>query len=119
MDETKTKTKTGKGRKANWKEYTATVEDIQNFLMDRVLLRHNVITRRVEYRLPSSYDSAGTDWQPINDRMDQAVSASGPGTGRMLPEQDGEVLPSEGRAADSGVSGRAIAHFIVWLWEYV
>ena len=69
MEETKTKTKTGKERKANWKEYMATVEDIQNFLMDRVLLRHNVITRRVEYRLPSSYDCEGTDWQPINDRM--------------------------------------------------
>ena len=37
----------------NWKEYMATVEDIQNFLMDRILLRHNVITGRVEYRLPS------------------------------------------------------------------
>ena len=36
----------------NWKEYMATVEDIQNFLMDRILLRHNVITGRVEYRLP-------------------------------------------------------------------
>ena len=39
-------------RKKNWKEYTATVEDIQNFLMDRIFLRHNVITRRVEYRIP-------------------------------------------------------------------
>ena len=55
--------------KVNWKEYMATVEDIQNFLMDRVLLRHNVITRRVEYRLPASYDHEGTDWQPISDRM--------------------------------------------------
>lgn len=55
--------------KKNWKEYMATVEDIQNFLMDRVLLRHNVITRRVEYRLPASYDHEGTDWQPISDRM--------------------------------------------------
>ena len=36
-----------KERKPNWKEYTATVEDIKNFIMDRVLLRHNVITRRV------------------------------------------------------------------------
>ena len=36
----------GKERKKNWKEYTATVEDIQNFLMDRILLRHNVITGR-------------------------------------------------------------------------
>ena len=40
--------------KKNWKEYMATVEDIQNFLMDRILLRHNVITGRVEYRLPDS-----------------------------------------------------------------
>ena len=53
----------------NWKEYMATVEDIQNFLMDRILLRHNVITGRVEYRLPSSYEHEGTDWQPINDRI--------------------------------------------------
>jgi hypothetical protein len=33
-----------KEHKKPWREYTATVEDIQNFLMDRVLLRHNVIT---------------------------------------------------------------------------
>ena len=33
-------------RKPNWKEYMATVEDIQNFIMDRLMLRHNVITRR-------------------------------------------------------------------------
>ena len=46
-------------RKPNWKEYMATVEDIQNFLMDRILLRHNVITGRVEYRLPSSYEHEG------------------------------------------------------------
>ncbi len=53
----------------NWKEYMATVEDIQNFLMDMILLRHNVITGRVEYRLPSSYEHEGTDWQPICDRI--------------------------------------------------
>ena len=71
-------------RKPNWKEYMATVEDIQNFIMDRVLLRHNVITRRVEFRLPSSdyfsttpsyrhpsfqKEGNGTDWQPISDRV--------------------------------------------------
>ena len=50
--------------KKNWKEYTATVGDIQDFLMDRVLLRHNVITRRVEYRLPDE-----DLWQPVNDRL--------------------------------------------------
>ena len=67
----------------NWKEYMATVEDIQNFLMDRIMLRHNVITGRVEYRLPSrdyfsttpsyghpSFQTEGSsDWQPINDRI--------------------------------------------------
>ena len=47
----------------------ATVEDIQNFIMDRILLRHNVITRRVEYLLPSSYEREGMDWQPIGDRV--------------------------------------------------
>ena len=74
MDEDKPKKKrkkkeTAGERKPNWKEYMATVEDIQNFLMDRILLRHNVITGRVEYRLPSSYEHEGTDWQPINDRI--------------------------------------------------
>ncbi len=40
-------------KKRNWKEYTATVEDIQNFLMDRIYLRHNVVTGRVEGRDPT------------------------------------------------------------------
>ena len=59
--------------KKNWKEYTATVEDIQNFLMDRVLLRHNVITKRVEWRDPRDPSRPplfrGGDWQPISDRV--------------------------------------------------
>ena len=67
----------------NWKEYMATVEDIQNFLMDRILLRHNVITGRVEYRLPDSMppkffaeqiakaERGGLwqTWQPLCDRI--------------------------------------------------
>ena len=53
-----------KERKKNWKEYMATVEDIQNFLMERVLLRHNVITGRVEFRIPDT-----DNWQPISDRI--------------------------------------------------
>ena len=45
MDEDKPKRKqkkkeTAGERKPNWKEYMATVEDIQNFLVDRILLRH-------------------------------------------------------------------------------
>ena len=62
-----------KEHKKNWKEYTATVEDIQNFLMDRVLLRHNVITKRVEWRAPQDPSRPplfrGGDWQPISDRV--------------------------------------------------
>ena len=63
------KKKESKEHKKPWREVYATVEDIQNFLMDRILLRHNVITGRVEYRLPSSYEHEGTDWQPICDRI--------------------------------------------------
>ena len=76
MDEEKPKMKRkkktvdgSKERTANWKEYTATVEDIKTFLSDHVYLRHNVITRRVECRLPSSYEHDGTDWQPVTDRI--------------------------------------------------
>ena len=53
-----------KEHKKQWREYTATVEDIQNFLMDRILLRHNVITGRVEFRIPDT-----DNWQPISDRI--------------------------------------------------
>ena len=53
-----------KEHKKPWREYTATVEDIQNFLMDRVLFRHNVITGRVEFRIPDT-----GNWQPISDRI--------------------------------------------------
>ncbi|MBR4460697.1 MAG: hypothetical protein IKS26_04235, partial [Paludibacteraceae bacterium] len=57
-----------KERKPNWREYTATIEDIQHFIEDRMLLRYNVVRGRAEYRLPSSYEHDATDWQPINDR---------------------------------------------------
>ena len=58
-----------KERKPNWKEYTASVEDIKAFLNDKIYLRHNVITRRVECRLPSNYEHDGSDWQPVTDRI--------------------------------------------------
>ena len=72
MNEGKPKRKKKKApqeRKPNWKEYTASVEDIKTFLEDHVFLRHNVITGRVECKLPSSYWSDGTEWQPISDRV--------------------------------------------------
>ena len=56
----KVKKKESREHAKNWKEYTATVEDIQNFLMDRVLLRHNVITGRVEYKPPLSSPEGDT-----------------------------------------------------------
>ena len=45
------------------------MEDIQTFLMGKVLLRHNVITRRVEYRYPGEVSGETTEWQPMNDRV--------------------------------------------------
>ena len=69
----KVKKKESREHAKNWKEYTATVEDIQNFLMDRVLLRHNVITKRVEWRAPQDPSRPplfrGGDWTPISDRV--------------------------------------------------
>ena len=46
--------KTEKGikeRKPNYAEYTASLDEIQAFINDRMLLRHNVVTGRTEYRL--------------------------------------------------------------------
>ena len=48
----------------NYKAYMASVEDIQNFLMDRILLRHNTVSGRTEFREPD-----GEAWQPISDRV--------------------------------------------------
>ena len=63
MEEEKTKKKrkkavegdgSGMEHKKNWKEYTATVDDIKAFLNDHIYLRHNVITQRVECRIPAA-----------------------------------------------------------------
>ena len=66
----KKKTEGAKEHKKNWRETYATVEEIKAFLADHIFLRHNVITGRVECRIPSSYTSEGTrDWEPISDRI--------------------------------------------------
>ena len=44
-----------KEHKKNWREVYASVDEIKDFLANRIFLRHNVITRRVEYRLASSF----------------------------------------------------------------
>ena len=85
------KPKGAKERKQNWKEYTATVEDIQRFLEDHVMLRYNVVTRQVEGHLPpklggyrgmneqNSFTCSdlqppnlggyGNSWEPVTDRL--------------------------------------------------
>ena len=69
-NEKKTKKKEGKERKKNWKEYTATVEDIEQFLSGHVYLRYNVVTGRTEYKDPSRPPLfRGGVWQPISDRV--------------------------------------------------
>ena len=64
------------GHKKHWREVYASVEEIQQFLSDRIYLRHNVITGRVEYRVPEAdqfaADSglvASGEWQPVSDRV--------------------------------------------------
>jgi predicted P-loop ATPase len=62
----------GEGEKVHktpWQEKYATVDDIKDFLGGRLYLRYNVITGRVECRLPSNYETDGTDWQPVSDRI--------------------------------------------------
>ncbi len=58
--------------KKNWRETYASVEDIERFLSDHVMLRHNVITRRVEYHLLTQFGDempAVAHWEPLTDRV--------------------------------------------------
>ena len=64
-------------RKPNWREYTATVEDIEQFLGDNIQLRHNVVTGRTECRILESdlfaeWIAEGLptgQWLPVSDRI--------------------------------------------------
>ena len=59
-------------RKPNWQEVYATVEDIRQFLDERVLLRYNVVTRRVEVHWLTDFGDAPPgldDWEPLTDRV--------------------------------------------------
>ena len=59
-------------RKPNWQEVYATVEDIQGFLSERVMLRFNVVTRRVEVHWLTDFGDAPPgldDWEPLTDRL--------------------------------------------------
>jgi predicted P-loop ATPase len=77
MMTTKTKTKTkSQERKPNWKEVYASVEDIQQFLTDRVLMRYNLVTHQTEVHWLTDF---GDDlqkvpqWERINDRIENTL----------------------------------------------
>ena len=70
MKEEKNNKNQKKERKKAWQETTATVEEIQRFLEDHVMLRYNVVTRRVESLSPSpSPIREGNGWEPVTDRL--------------------------------------------------
>lgn len=60
--------------KRNEKIPYASIEDIKRFLSERLLLRHNTITGRVEY-LPAkkTEESAGHEFQVITDRIVNSI----------------------------------------------
>ena len=61
-----------KERKPNWQDVYASVEDIRQFLDERVLLRYNVVTRRVEVHWLTDFGDAPPgldDWEPLTDRL--------------------------------------------------
>ena len=72
METKKTKKDTNgrKEHKVSWQETYASIDDIMTFLDNHVMLRHNVVTGRVEYRFPTTYyNKTPTEWQPISDRV--------------------------------------------------
>lgn len=75
-----------KEHKPNWREVRASAEDIQQFLGENILLRHNMITGTPEFRVPEQdefqalgmkYPTGATpldewrgcDWQQVDDRL--------------------------------------------------
>ena len=84
-----------KERKKNWREYTATVDDIQRFLADNVLLRHNVVTGRTEYRLPSSDTREATAWDNVSDRLVNSLWQQLSATKKVNPDHIYRVIESD------------------------
>ena len=62
-----------KEHKKNWRETCATEEDIQNFLMGTLYLRHNVITGKDEFRVPeiSEYAAMGIKYPTGKTPLDE------------------------------------------------
>ena len=62
-----------KEHKPNWRETRAKEEDIQNFLMSTLYLRHNVITGKDEFRVPeiSEYAAMGIKYPTGKTPLDE------------------------------------------------
>ena len=63
-------------RKPNWQEVYATVEDIQAFLDERVLLRYNLVTHQTEVHLLTDFGddlSKPAEWQRMSDRIENSL----------------------------------------------
>ena len=74
IKETEASEQTGaKEHKKNWRETRATEEDIQNFLMGTLYLRHNVITGKDEFRVPeiSEYAAMGIKYPTGKTPLDE------------------------------------------------
>ena len=77
-----------KEHKKNWREVYATVEDIKDFLSGQLLLRYNMITRRVECHLLNrspwdSYDGSPESAMQLMMEMAEDQTPSGsPCSGR-------------------------------------
>ena len=67
-----------KEHKKNWRETHASPEDIQRFLCDNVLLRHNVITTEQEFRVPErdEFDSLGMTYPTGASPLEEWRSAT-------------------------------------------
>ena len=86
-------------KKKNWKEYTATVEDIQNFLMDRIYLRHNVVTGRVEGLDPTRTQTPTPNPIPEQSSPTRSLSRTG---GAIEYSQEIEVTGLPSRSGGAG-----------------
>ena len=63
-------------RKPNWQEVYATVEDIQQYLEERVMLRYNMVTHQTEVHWLTDWGddlSRPAEWERINDRIENTL----------------------------------------------
>ncbi len=70
MKKGKEKSEESREHKKSWQEVYATVEEIQQFLSERVMLRYNVVTRRVECHEVSDFGHPTAEgYENISDRL--------------------------------------------------